>query len=130
MNDFKATAIPFSSQLWSLLPRILSSEVSVGRERRREGDSDGEMGRKERDGGALKSALVVAGGLALAWITMEAAFKPWLDRLRAAIARSDPAADPDDANTTSSSALEPNEGENDTDGVEEVKIKEAMESSN
>ncbi|KAM0941524.1 putative outer envelope membrane protein [Dioscorea sansibarensis] len=56
------------------------------------------MGRSgERDqGGALKTTLVVVGGLALGWLTMETAFKPFLDRLRAAITRSDPARDPDD----------------------------------
>ncbi|KAH7689406.1 hypothetical protein IHE45_03G096000 [Dioscorea alata] len=56
------------------------------------------MGRSgERDqGGALKTTLVVVGGLALGWLTLETAFKPFLDRLRAAITRSDPARDPDD----------------------------------
>jgi hypothetical protein len=48
-------------------------------------------------GGAVKTALVVGGGLILAWITVESAFKPFLDRLRAAVSRStDPARDPDD----------------------------------
>lgn len=48
------------------------------------------------DGSALKRALLVSGGLALAWLTVETAFKPLLDRLRGAISRSDPAHDPDD----------------------------------
>ncbi|CAL9109595.1 unnamed protein product [Musa acuminata var. zebrina] len=48
------------------------------------------------DGSALKRALLVSGGLALAWLAVETAFKPLLDRLRGAISRSDPAHDPDD----------------------------------
>ncbi|XP_017700125.2 outer envelope membrane protein 7 [Phoenix dactylifera] len=54
------------------------------------------MGRGEREGGGLKTALLVAGGLVLGWLTMETAFKPFLDRVRGSIARSDPARDPDD----------------------------------
>ncbi|TVU28237.1 hypothetical protein EJB05_19746, partial [Eragrostis curvula] len=49
-----------------------------------------------REGNALKTAVIVAGGLALAWVTVETAFRPFLDRLRAAVSRStDPARDPD-----------------------------------
>ncbi|RLM79628.1 outer envelope membrane protein 7 [Panicum miliaceum] len=49
-----------------------------------------------REGGALKTAVIVAGGLALAWVTMETAFRPFLDRLRGAVSRNtDPARDPD-----------------------------------
>ncbi|KAG6471495.1 hypothetical protein ZIOFF_068937 [Zingiber officinale] len=48
------------------------------------------------DGSSLKRALLVTGGLALAWLTVETAFKPFLDRLRASISRSDPARDPDE----------------------------------
>lgn len=48
------------------------------------------------DGSALKRALLVSGGLALAWLAVETAFKPLLDRLRGAISRTDPAHDPDD----------------------------------
>lgn len=45
---------------------------------------------------ALKTAVIVAGGLALAWVTVETAFRPFMDRLRAAISRStDTARDPD-----------------------------------
>ncbi|KAF7049158.1 hypothetical protein CFC21_057746 [Triticum aestivum] len=48
-------------------------------------------------GGAVKTALVVTGGLVLAWLTVESAFKPFLDRLRGAVSRSiDPARDPDE----------------------------------
>ncbi|CAM0944533.1 unnamed protein product [Alopecurus aequalis] len=48
-------------------------------------------------GGAVKTALVVGGGLILAWLTVESAFKPFLDRLRGAVSRStDPAHDPDE----------------------------------
>lgn len=45
----------------------------------------------------MKTALVVTGGLVLAWLTVESAFKPFLDRLRASVSRStDPARDPDE----------------------------------
>lgn len=45
----------------------------------------------------MKTALVVGGGLFLAWLTVESAFKPFLDRLRGAVSRStDPAHDPDE----------------------------------
>ncbi|XP_040377119.1 outer envelope membrane protein 7 [Oryza brachyantha] len=52
----------------------------------------------QREGSALKTAVVVTGGLVLAWFTMESAFKPFLDRLRGALTRStDPAPrDPDE----------------------------------
>ena len=50
----------------------------------------------QREGSALKTAVIVAGGLALAWVTVETAFRPFMDRLRAAISRStDTARDPD-----------------------------------
>lgn len=73
------------------------------------------MGRKEREGGGLKAALVVAGGLALVWLTMETAFKPFLDRVRGSIARSDPARDPDDADD--SAGVEASDEDEKDDGV-------------
>ncbi|KAH0465980.1 hypothetical protein IEQ34_006083 [Dendrobium chrysotoxum] len=89
------------------------------------------MGGREREKGALKSALVVAGGLALAWVAMETAFKPWLDRLRSAIARSDPAADPDDvdADAAATATLDDTKGPDDVDVEEEVKVIEGSQSS-
>lgn len=45
---------------------------------------------------ATKQALVVFGALALAWMTIELAFKPFVDKARAAIDKSDPTRDPDD----------------------------------
>ncbi|MQL83195.1 hypothetical protein Taro_015686 [Colocasia esculenta] len=51
------------------------------------------MGQQRSSG--FKSALVVAGGLAFAWLTIEMAFKPFLDRLRDSVAKSDPGRDPD-----------------------------------
>lgn len=42
----------------------------------------------QREGNALKTAVIVAGGLALAWVTVETAFRPFMDRLRAAVSRS------------------------------------------
>ncbi|KAL5212824.1 hypothetical protein ABZP36_023671 [Zizania latifolia] len=60
------------------------------------GGGGGGGGGGQREGNVLKTAVVVTGGLVLAWITMESAFKPFLDRLRAAVTRStDPARDPD-----------------------------------
>ncbi|PKA60374.1 hypothetical protein AXF42_Ash008434 [Apostasia shenzhenica] len=78
------------------------------------------MGGREREGGAMKSALVVAGGLVLAWITMETTFKPWLDRLRSAITRSNPAADPDDDGITASAADDPKAEEEENESNEEL----------
>lgn len=49
----------------------------------------------EREGSALKTALVVLGGLALSWLTVDMAFKPYLDRIRGSIDRSDPNHDSD-----------------------------------
>ncbi|KAI3898780.1 hypothetical protein MKW92_046376 [Papaver armeniacum] len=45
---------------------------------------------------SLKSALVIFGALAFGWLTMEIAFKPYLDKARAAMDKSDPSHDPDD----------------------------------
>ncbi|KAG8072130.1 hypothetical protein GUJ93_ZPchr0006g45198 [Zizania palustris] len=51
----------------------------------------------QREGNVLRTAVVVTGGLVLAWITMESAFKPFLDRLRASVTRTtEPARDPDE----------------------------------
>ncbi|KAI0519592.1 hypothetical protein KFK09_007043 [Dendrobium nobile] len=93
------------------------------------GDRKSAMGGREREKGALKSALVVAGGLALAWVTMETAFKPWLDRLRSSIARSDPAADPDDADAAATATLDDSKVVDVVDVEEEVKVIEGSQSS-
>ncbi|KAF8388015.1 hypothetical protein HHK36_026681 [Tetracentron sinense] len=45
---------------------------------------------------SLKSAIVVFGALAFGWLTLEIAFKPFLDKARDAIDKSDPTRDPDD----------------------------------
>ncbi|XP_071717434.1 outer envelope membrane protein 7-like [Rutidosis leptorrhynchoides] len=44
----------------------------------------------------LKSVVVVIGALAFGWAAIELAFKPWLDKARASMDKSDPAVDPDD----------------------------------
>ncbi|KAL9249114.1 Outer envelope membrane protein 7-like protein [Drosera capensis] len=55
------------------------------------------MGRQSKDGpGPLKSAAVVMSALAFGWLTVELAMKPWLNRARGAIAKSEPDRDPDD----------------------------------
>lgn len=43
-----------------------------------------------------KQAFVVFGALALGWLAIELAFKPFLDKARSAMDNSDPARDPDD----------------------------------
>ncbi|KAF3325556.1 hypothetical protein FCM35_KLT08636 [Carex littledalei] len=53
------------------------------------------MGKEQREGNALKTALVVGGGLVLVWATMETAFGSFLSRLRSSIDRSDPHTGPD-----------------------------------
>uniref|UniRef100_A0A0D9VK73 Outer envelope membrane protein 7 n=1 Tax=Leersia perrieri TaxID=77586 RepID=A0A0D9VK73_9ORYZ len=71
----------------------------------------------QREGNALKTAVVVTGGLVLAWLTMESAFKPFLDRLRGALGRStDPARDPDEEEAA---AAEPSAPPAPVEGVEE-----------
>ncbi|KAJ8643610.1 hypothetical protein MRB53_005358 [Persea americana] len=57
------------------------------------------MGEGESTKKTVKSALVVAGAIAFGWLTIELAFKPFLDRVRGAMDKSDPARDPDDENT-------------------------------
>ncbi|XP_041016954.1 outer envelope membrane protein 7-like [Juglans microcarpa x Juglans regia] len=46
-----------------------------------------------------KQALVVFGALAFGWLAIELAFRPLLDKARAAINKSDPTRDPDDEET-------------------------------
>ncbi|KAF3450183.1 hypothetical protein FNV43_RR06263 [Rhamnella rubrinervis] len=43
-----------------------------------------------------KQAMVVLGALAFGWLAIELAFKPFLDKARSAMDKSDPARDPDD----------------------------------
>ncbi|XP_048139010.1 outer envelope membrane protein 7-like [Rhodamnia argentea] len=47
-------------------------------------------------GKGAKQVAVVFGALAVGWLAIELAFKPFLDRARAAMDKSDPARDPDD----------------------------------
>nr|XP_011458616.1 PREDICTED: 6.7 kDa chloroplast outer envelope membrane protein [Fragaria vesca subsp. vesca] len=49
-----------------------------------------------KKGSAAKQAAVVFGALAVGWLAIELAFKPWLDKARSAMNKSDPARDPDD----------------------------------
>nr|GLL30671.1 outer envelope membrane protein 7-like [Ipomoea trifida]GMD12990.1 outer envelope membrane protein 7-like [Ipomoea batatas]GMD13873.1 outer envelope membrane protein 7-like [Ipomoea batatas]GMD15583.1 outer envelope membrane protein 7-like [Ipomoea batatas]GMD17132.1 outer envelope membrane protein 7-like [Ipomoea batatas] len=51
----------------------------------------------EREKNSLKQAAVVFGALAAGWLAIELAFKPLLDKARAALNKSDPNHDPDDA---------------------------------
>ena len=44
----------------------------------------------------MKQAAVVFGALAFGWMAIEMAFKPFLDKARAAMDKSDPDRDPDD----------------------------------
>ncbi|XP_068339733.1 outer envelope membrane protein 7-like [Pyrus communis] len=43
-----------------------------------------------------KQAAVVFGALAVGWLAIELAFKPFLDKARSAMNKSDPARDPDE----------------------------------
>ncbi|XVF32602.1 hypothetical protein REPUB_Repub17cG0096600 [Reevesia pubescens] len=45
---------------------------------------------------AMKQAAVVFGALAFGWMAIEMAFKPFMDKARAAMDKSDPDHDPDD----------------------------------
>ncbi|EEF41725.1 outer envelope membrane protein 7 [Ricinus communis] len=45
----------------------------------------------------VKQAMVVVGALAFGWLAIEMAFKPFLDKARAAMDKSDPERDPDDS---------------------------------
>ncbi|XP_060197764.1 outer envelope membrane protein 7-like [Lycium barbarum] len=49
-----------------------------------------------KNNNSLKSTAVVFGALAFGWLAIELAFKPWLEKARAAIDKSDPTRDPDD----------------------------------
>ena len=51
---------------------------------------------------SLKSTAVVVSALAFGWLAIEFAFKPWLEKARAALNKSDPSRDPDDADDQSS----------------------------
>lgn len=44
-----------------------------------------------------KQATVVVAALAFGWLAIEIAFKPFLEKLRSSIDKSDPTKDPDDA---------------------------------
>ncbi|KAI3893642.1 hypothetical protein MKX03_006220 [Papaver bracteatum] len=60
---------------------------------------------------SLKSALVVFGALAFGWLTMEIAFKPYLDKARAAMDKSDPSHDPDEEEEDNNKPLSDEEKE-------------------
>ncbi|CAI0384976.1 unnamed protein product [Linum tenue] len=68
---------------------------------------------------AVKQAAVVFGSLAFGWLAIEIAFKPFLDKARAAIAKSDPEHDPDDDEKldSSSSSAAAAKTESPADGV-------------
>lgn len=60
---------------------------------------EGKGGKVEEEMGkptATQQAMVVFGALAVGWLAIEMAFKPWLDKARAAMDKSDPARDPDE----------------------------------
>ncbi|KAM7469750.1 hypothetical protein LguiA_007933 [Lonicera macranthoides] len=62
---------------------------------------------------SLKTSAIVLGALAFGWLTIELAFKPWLDKARSAISKSDPTQDPDDIDTDDkiSPAVETGDGD-------------------
>ncbi|XP_010278204.1 PREDICTED: outer envelope membrane protein 7-like [Nelumbo nucifera] len=52
---------------------------------------------------SMKSAIVVFGALAFGYLTMELAFKPFLDKAQEATDKADPTRDPDDNDATGAS---------------------------
>ncbi|KAK8614633.1 hypothetical protein V6N13_068430 [Hibiscus sabdariffa] len=57
----------------------------------------------------VKQAAVVVGALAFGWMAIEMAFKPLLDKARAAMDKSDPDRDPDDAPAADDSSARSND---------------------
>nr|ADT82942.1 chloroplast outer envelope protein 8 [Suaeda salsa] len=53
------------------------------------------MKKEATKSGSLKQAAIVMSALAFGWLTIELAFKPWLDKARATLNKSDPNHDPD-----------------------------------
>ncbi|KAF6157326.1 hypothetical protein GIB67_004264 [Kingdonia uniflora] len=53
---------------------------------------------------SMKSTIVVLGAMAFGWLTLEFAFKPYLDKGRAAIKKSDPSNDADESKDYSNGA--------------------------
>lgn len=51
----------------------------------------------------IKEAVLVSGAMALCWLAIEIALKPFLGKTRAAMDKSDPARDPDDSDSDSDS---------------------------
>ena len=82
-----------SKNTWKWKPETEASQIQSEREKHRERERDQKMARKST---ATKQAMVVFGALALGWLAIELAFKPFLDKARSAMNRSDPTRDPDD----------------------------------
>ncbi|OAY61684.1 outer envelope membrane protein 7-like [Manihot esculenta] len=57
----------------------------------------------------MKQAMVVFGALAFGWLAIEMAFKPFLDKARAAMDKSDPNRDPDDVKDESAREESPSD---------------------
>ncbi|CAI9107894.1 OLC1v1007375C1 [Oldenlandia corymbosa var. corymbosa] len=56
-----------------------------------------------------KTAAVVVAALAFGWAAIELAFKPWLEKTRKAMDKSDPAVDPDDVDDAAAKTEPPPE---------------------
>lgn len=69
---------------------------------------------------SLKSSAVVVGALALGWLAIELAFKPWLDKARAAMDKSDPSRDPDDDDDTADQTSDAVKSQVDVDPPEKI----------
>uniref|UniRef100_A0A1J3FH92 Outer envelope membrane protein 7 n=1 Tax=Noccaea caerulescens TaxID=107243 RepID=A0A1J3FH92_NOCCA len=52
-----------------------------------------------------KQATVVVAALAFGWLAIEIAFKPFLEKFRSSIDKSDPTKDPDDADADAAAAI-------------------------
>ncbi|KDO68775.1 hypothetical protein CISIN_1g035032mg [Citrus sinensis] len=70
----------------------------------------------------MKKALTVVGALAFGWLAIELALKPFLDKVRAAMDKSDPARDPDDAVEGSNEAS--SESDDAADDKDKDKVKD------
>ncbi|PHT46979.1 hypothetical protein CQW23_16137 [Capsicum baccatum] len=67
---------------------------------------------------ALKSTAVVFGALAFGWLAIELALKPWLDKTRAAMDKSDPSRDPDDVEAVADQTSEADKSQVDVDPLQ------------
>ncbi|KAL7002361.1 hypothetical protein U1Q18_003516 [Sarracenia purpurea var. burkii] len=84
-----------------------------GREEKEEKEKDRglpSMGRSAK-ASSLKSTDVMIGALTFGWLAIKLAFKPLLDKVRAAMAKSDLSHDPDDDDAATTKKKSPEDGD-------------------